>query len=171
MKIYIASQNKTKVEAVKLVFKEASVIALKIDSKVSDQPKSEKETMLGAYNRAKSLPKDGLRIGLEAGVSLEEDILFLINWGVLIDQDDNVYLASGTKIPLPKFIYDEIYNQGKELADIMNYHYNKEEINTKEGAIGIFTNDNVQRIEIFIHIVKLLKGQYETKNYVGRINK
>ncbi len=170
MKVYIASQNKTKVEAVKEVFREALVIALKTDSKVSNQPKSEKETMLGAYNRAKSLPKDGLRIGLEAGVSLEEDILFLINWGVLLDQEDNVYLASGTKIPLPKFIYDEIYKEGKELADIMNYHYNKEEINTKEGAIGIFTNDNVPRVEIFIHIVKLLKGQYETKNYVRRVN-
>ena len=54
--------------------------------------------------QARSLPADGIRIGLEAGVALEGELLFLVNWGFLIDFEGNHYYAGGTRVPLPDFI-------------------------------------------------------------------
>ncbi len=159
-KAYIGTTNKAKVEACKIVLKDYDVIPLKSDSQVSNQPKSDEETMLGAYNRAKNLPKDGIRIGLEAGVTFHNDKLFLINWGVLIDEDDNVYYAGGTRIELPDFVKEGIFNEDKELAEIMSETYHDKDIHLNQGAIGIFTENQVERVDIFIHIVKLLYGQY-----------
>lgn len=156
----IASTNKVKVEALKEVLTDYEVIAMKVDSGVSNQPKSDEETILGAINRAKSLPKDGLRFGLEAGVAKQFGKLYLVNFGALIDMDDNIYTAGGTRIELPKIIEDKIFNEGKELADIMEEVYNEKDVRSHQGAIGIFTSNMVKRVDIFTHIIKLLYGQY-----------
>lgn len=159
-KAYVASTNSAKVNACLEVLKDYEIVSIKTDSLVSLQPKSDSETIQGALNRARSLPKDGLRIGLEAGVAFQDDKLFLVNWGVLIDEDDNEYYAGGTRISLPDYVRRGIFNEGKELADIMAEHFNDVDIRKKQGAIGIFTNMQVKRIDIFIHIVKLLYGEY-----------
>ena len=156
----IASTNKVKVEALKEVLTDYEVIAMKVDSGVSNQPKSDEETILGAVNRAKGLPKEGLRFGLEAGVTKQFGKLYLVNFGALIDMDDNIYTAGGTRIELPKIIEDKIFNEGKELADIMEEVYNEKDVRSHQGAIGIFTSNMVKRVDIFTHIIKLLYGQY-----------
>ncbi|MFA7435324.1 MAG: DUF84 family protein, partial [Bacilli bacterium] len=82
------------------------------------------------------------------------------NWGVLIDTDDNIYYAGGTRIPMDSFIKDKLFIEKKELADVMDEFLNTKDIKHKEGAIGFFTNNQIKRKDIFIHIVKLLYGQY-----------
>ncbi len=164
IKCYLGSLNKVKLDAVKKVLLDYEVICLAVNSGVGDQPLSDSETMQGARNRALALPNDGLRIGLEAGVQLQDGILFLVNWGVLLDQKGNFYYAGGTRIPLPDFIKEELFNQGKELATVMDEYLNQKDIRSKEGAIGYFTCSVVRRIDIFVHIVKLLYGQYIRKN-------
>lgn len=159
-KAYVASTNSAKVNACLEVLKDYEIISVKTDSLVSLQPKSDEETIKGALNRARSLPTDGLRIGLEAGVTFHSDKLFLVNWGVLIDEDDNEYYAGGTMISLPDYVKCGIFDEGKELADIMGERFKDNDIRKKQGAIGIFTNMQVERIDIFIHIVKLLYGEY-----------
>lgn len=159
-KAYVASTNEAKVNACLEVLKDYEIVSIKTDSLVSLQPKTDEETIQGALNRARSLPSDGLRIGLEAGVSFHNDKLFLVNWGVLIDEDGNEYYAGGTRITLPDYVKDGIFNEGKELADIMAERFKDTDIRGKQGAIGIFTNMQVKRVDIFIHIVKLLYGEY-----------
>ena len=162
MKVYVGSQNKVKVGAVEEVLKEFGyeVIGVDVDSKVDSQPKSDLETIIGAYNRANALPKDGLRIGLEAGVELLENILYLTNFGVLIDNEGNVYKAGGTRLPLPLEISNLILIDGYELSDAMGKYFSVNDIKHNNGAIGHFTKDLVVRKDIFTHIVKLLYGQY-----------
>lgn len=162
-KIYVASLNKAKVDAVKEVLNSYEVIGMKVNSFVNNQPLSDAETILGAKNRAMQLPKDGLRIGLEAGVQMHDDIMFLVNWGVLIDFDDIIYYAGGTRIPLPNFIKDELLKGEKELADVMAEYTKINDIRFNQGAIGYFTHNQVPRKDIFVHIVKLLYGQYLKK--------
>ncbi|MFA7436298.1 MAG: DUF84 family protein, partial [Bacilli bacterium] len=118
-KCYLGSQNIVKLAAVEEVLSDYEVIGLKVDSGVGSQPLSDLETIRGALNRANALPKDGLRIGLEAGVEIHNNILFLVNWGVLIDTDDNIYYAGGTRIPMDSFIKDKLFIEKKELADVM----------------------------------------------------
>ena len=165
-KTYVGTTNPVKIEAVKAVLIDSEVIGLKVPSNVSSQPKSDQETIQGALNRAKALPRDGIRIGLEAGVQELDGIIYLINWGVLIDQDDNIYYAGGTRLPLPYNIGKRLFDEEIELADVINEYYNREDIKHQEGAVGILTGNCVKRVDIFIHIVKLLYGQYKSKKGV-----
>lgn len=170
MKAYLGSKNIVKVIATKEVLSGFGyeVIDLEVDSMVSSQPKSDAETIKGAYNRAKSLPKDGLRIGLEAGVELLDNELYLTNFGVMIDENENVYKAGGTRITLPNEIKKKIFEDGYELSDAMNEYFNILDIKHKEGAIGYFTSNLVVRKDIFVHIVKLLYGQYLYKKSLNK---
>ncbi|HHX79872.1 MAG TPA: DUF84 family protein [Acholeplasmataceae bacterium] len=161
MKCYLGSLNKVKIAAVKEVFVDYEVFPLAVESGVKAQPLSDLETIQGAQNRALALPTDGIRIGLEAGVQMQAGMLFLVNWGVLIDLEGNIYYAGGTRIPLPDFTKEKILS-GKELADVMEEHLQKE-VRSKEGAIGYLTEGIVKRKDIFVHIVKLLYGQYQRK--------
>jgi inosine/xanthosine triphosphatase len=159
-KCYLGSTNRVKVAATKQVLKQFEVVGLPVNSQVSAQPLSDLETIEGAKNRALALPKDGLRIGLEAGVQLHHDMLFLVNWGVLIDENHRCYYAGGTRIPLPEFMKEELLVKKIELADVMDSYMSTANIREKQGAIGVFTQNVVKRKDIFIHIVKLLYGQY-----------
>ena len=162
MKIYIGSTNKVKVGAVRNILEPLGfeIIPMNVDSKVSSQPKNDEETLRGAINRALALPKDGLRVGLEAGVEILHDDLYLTNFGVLIDQDNNIYKAGGTRIVLPEFFKKVLFEEGLELSDAMEKYFGMIDIKHTEGAIGYFTNGMVKRVDIFEHIIKLLYGEY-----------
>lgn len=86
--------------------------------------------------------------------------MYLCNWGSLVTPDGKIYTASGAKIILPREIELEL-KDGNKLGDIMDRYARKKEVRTKEGAIGIFTNGLVSRQEMFTHVVKLLRGQWE----------
>ena len=170
-KAYVASTNRVKVNSVKEVLLDYDIYSIETSSGVSNQPLGDDETILGAVNRAKSLPDDGLRFGLEGGVSLvynphtQEKELHVINYGALVDEDGNVYIAGGARIPLPNVIKDKLITNDKitsnlELADVMNEYTKKNDIRSTSGAIGIFTHEMVDRCEMFKHIVKMLYGQY-----------
>lgn len=161
MKAYIGSTNIVKVNAVKEVLEPLGyeVISMNVNSLVDAQPKSDKETITGAKNRAKALPDDGVRIGLEAGVEYLDGTLYLTNWGVLL-ANDKEFIAGGTRIPLPNEITNLIMNEHYELSEAMEKYFKTKDIKHHNGAIGYFTCDMVKRIDIFTHIVKLLYGEY-----------
>ncbi|ASK62921.1 inosine/xanthosine triphosphatase [Virgibacillus phasianinus] len=163
MKIIIGSMNQTKVEAVKEVFPSDQVMSYSAESSVSAQPFSDEETRIGAINRAKdcvSMNQDAMGIGLEGGVMDINGQLFLCNWGALVDLKKNVHTASGARILLPKEISEPL-RDGIELGDVMDCFAKKQGVRHKEGAIGIFTNDLVSRKNMFLHVVTLLRGQWE----------
>lgn len=167
-KIYVGTTNKVKLKAVEEVFTEYEVTSYDSNSLVGPQPRTDEETINGALNRALDIPYKGLRMGLEAGVQETEGILYLVNWGVLIDEDGNIFYAGGTRIPLPKVIKEKLETTSLELAVIMDEYYNTVDIKHNVGAIGFFTDNLVKRVDIFIHICKLLYGQYLSKNIVTK---
>lgn len=172
-KIVVGSTNKTKVGAVKEHFHAHDVEAYDASSGVSSQPKSDEETRLGAYNRAKnarSLYENCIGIGLEGGVMQLADKLYLCNWGVLIDENNNMFTASGARIELPNIFIEQI-EAGKELSDIMEQYTKKKGIRHYEGAVGIFTNGRILRQQLFEHVVLLLKGQFEYGNVKNGLTK
>ncbi|MFD1851083.1 DUF84 family protein [Oceanobacillus bengalensis] len=170
MNIVIGSKNPTKINAVSNIFKEANVASLDVPSRVSAQPFSDEETREGAINRAMQCAlstKGFIGIGLEGGVMYVGDRLYLCNWGALVTEDEKVFTASGARIVLPSEI-DEALRTGKELGLIMDNYAKRQEVRKKEGAIGIFTNDLITREEMFTHVVKLLRGQWEYWNNVEK---
>ncbi|MFC4403617.1 DUF84 family protein [Gracilibacillus xinjiangensis] len=161
MKIIIGSSNKAKVHAVKAVFTENEVTSAEVQSNINEQPMSDEETMEGAVNRALNCQymfPQAICIGLEGGVTRIKDRLYLCNWGALVTPNGEIYVASGARIPLPETIEEKI-NAGIELGKIMQSITKMEDIRHHLGAIGILTNSYISREDMFIHVVRLLKGQ------------
>jgi inosine/xanthosine triphosphatase len=167
MKVAVGSQNPAKINAVKAVFKETDyeIVSIDAESGVSDQPMSDEETIRGAVNRAIEAAEKGeagVGIGLEGGVQQTPYGLMLCNWGALAVKGMEPIIAGGARIPLP----DEVAQQllaGSELGPVMDDYAKKQNVRKNEGAIGIFTNGQIDRSEMFTHVMKLLAGQYEYK--------
>lgn len=163
MKIIIGSYNKAKIKAVRRAFKDQMINRVDSPSNVSKQPTTDEETLSGAMNRAlychNQYPND-ISIGLEGGVMLINEDLYLCNWGVLKSPLTHVITASGARIKLPHTFKKDLF-AGVELSDLIDAYSNKHETRQSEGAIGIFTEGNIDRIAMFEHVVLLLKGQYE----------
>lgn len=161
MKIVLGSHNRAKLTAVQAVFTEAQIICENISSNVSAQPLSDEETMLGAINRAVGAAKqidNAYGIGLEGGVMTINDELYLCNWGAIQTPSGAVITASGARIVLPSSFKQALQN-GRELSELMDAWANKRDIRHNEGAIGVFTNGEIDRSTMFAHVLKLLKGQ------------
>jgi inosine/xanthosine triphosphatase len=158
--VAVGSENPAKIKAVRKIF--PVVVGWNTESGVSAQPMSDEETRTGALNRARACVKEGavVGIGLEGGVMESEGGLLSVNWGALVDREGREVVASGARYPLPKEIAEEV-RSGKELGDVMDAYTSRSDVRTKEGAVGIFTNGRMTRSELYIHIVRLLAGQYE----------
>lgn len=163
MQIGVGSLNQTKINAVQAVFNTYKVIANDVASDVPAQPLGDEETRQGAINRARHMSRimgKGLAIGLEGGVMNVAGNLFLCNWGAMITPKGFIYTAAGARIQLPSS-FRESLSAGQELSVLMDAYTDKTDIRSHEGAIGIFTNNQIRRAEMFTHVVTLLKGQME----------
>ncbi|WLR50262.1 DUF84 family protein [Bacillus tianshenii] len=164
MKIAIGSENRTKVHAVETVFSNEDMVVttVNVPSDVAEQPMSDGETLQGAKNRARHALEKGkadVGIGLEGGVIDTNEGMYLCNWGALVDQSGIIVAAGGARIMLPEEVAEGV-RAGKELAQVMDAYTKLHDVRSKQGAVGIFTDGYIDRSEMFIHVVKLLAGQY-----------
>ena len=162
MKICIGSLNKVKVQAVqaKLASLGNVIVSKDAPSQVSNQPMTDQETVTGAKNRALFARQYGdIGIGLEAGIERLGEQVFLVNWGVLVDEHNQCYYAGGTRLPLPTELAIQL-DGTVELADVIDNYAKRQDVRSKEGAIGILTADHCSRQESFESIISLLWGQY-----------
>ncbi|WML45689.1 DUF84 family protein [Neobacillus sp. PS3-40] len=166
MKIIIGSKNPAKIMAVKNAFPEdIEIISLDIPSGVRDQPFSDEETIKGAINRAMNSLHAALGdigIGLEGGVQETTQGLFICNWGALVSKNMEPIIAGGARILLPEEIANRLRN-GEELGPVMDDYVKIQNVRKHEGAVGIFTNGLINRVDMFTHIMNMLIGQYEYK--------
>ena len=167
MDFIIGTTNKAKLRACEEVMGEyyphAEITGRSIKSDVSNQPFGDEETREGALNRARKASASAqnvVGIGLEGGVRLINDKLYICNWGALCLPDGCEFTAGGAQIQLPDEIAHEVQS-GKELGPVVDYYYHKQNTRHNEGAIGILTNGAVSRADLFAHILHLLIGQWE----------
>lgn len=166
MKIAVGTTNPAKIQAIKNVFiGSAYIIPCKVPSDVSEQPFSDEETVQGAINRAKNAIDEtnaDIGIGLEGGVTETPFGLMLCNWGALVSRDaiEQPIIAGGARMVLPEAISQRLRN-GEELGPVMDDFCHQENVRSHEGAIGVFSNGQINRIDLFTHVAKLLKGQYD----------
>jgi inosine/xanthosine triphosphatase len=163
MNVKVGSINPAKIKAVQAVFSDKEIFGIQVSSDVSAQPFSDEETREGAINRAMKCTEQypsSIGIGLEGGVMYVSEQVFLCNWGALATPDKDLFTASGARILLPPEIVDQL-QRGLELGDVMDSYAKKKNVRSREGAVGIFTNDRVSREGMFEHVVWLLRGQME----------
>lgn len=167
MKIVIGSKNPAKVSAVKNAFiiEGVEFEAIDIPSHVSEQPFTDDETIQGAKNRAMGALLQGngdIGIGLEGGVQETSHGLLLCNWGALAAPDMEPIIAGGARFLLPEEIAERL-RAGEELGPVMEDYAQMKNVRKHEGAVGIFTNGVINRLDMFTHLTNLLAGQYYYK--------
>lgn len=171
MKIGIGSNNPVKIRAVEGVFEATPliVLGLSVDSKVSKQPLSHEETRAGAINRARGCLEVSdvhLGFGLEGGVFISNEQIYLCNWGALVDREGALCVVSGPTFRLPTS-FKEYLLGGEELNDVMCNLLGIKELGSKEGAIGYFTKGSTNRKEVFKQMAQILWGQYQYEKEVS----
>lgn len=171
MKIAVGSTNPVKVNAVKRVmnkvYKNVEVIPLKVESKVSNTPLSDKEMIEGAKNRAyRALEKtdSDLAVGMEGGLVKIEDRYFLCGWTVVMDRKGKIGMGGGIGVEIPGWIVNQV-KQGKELGKIMDEIRGEKDTKKKDGVVGFLTNGLIPRqkaweISLIFALTKFLKPEF-----------
>jgi inosine/xanthosine triphosphatase len=161
--IALGSTNKAKISAVEQVVQsfEMKVLPISVPSGVSPQPLSDEETLAGARQRARLAREKAnadFGIGLEGGVVITPQTLFLCNWGALTDGTYEV-IAGGARIPLPEEFRKPLM-AGVELGVLIDQYAQKHDVRNHEGTVGILTNGILTRAQLFAQVTQLLIGQY-----------
>lgn len=156
MKITVASKNPVKVNAVreafKIIFQKSQDIdGVAVESGVSDQPRSDGETKAGAKLRVEKLLKQKLDadfvVGIEGGVDVLDDRLFAFAW-VAISDGTKLAMARTGSFELPPQLAHLIFT-GMELGDADDLVFNTKNSKQKNGAVGLLTNDVLNRKELY----------------------
>lgn len=162
MKIVVASKNPVKIQASKKAFEavfktEVELITLDVASGVSEQPKTDKESLQGALNRAKAAReqiKDAdYYIGLEAGIEDSSEGMMSFSWQVILSQEKISKIKTQT-IFLPESLADLI-RQGYELGHAIDKVFKQQNSKQKQGAVGVMTEGLVTRERLYYDAIVL----------------
>lgn len=162
LRVAVGSTNPVKIKAVCSAFAkmglDAEVTGVEVDSKVSEQPFSDEETIEGAINRARAALKSAqgapfdYGIGLEGGVVQTPYGMFVCNWGAVVNAREVTGIGGGHRVLLPPALVDGL-NKGEELGDVIDVWAGGKNIKKKEGTIGILTGNHITREAMFHDVV------------------
>jgi inosine/xanthosine triphosphatase len=158
MNVNIASQNPTKVQAVKEVFQESgwypniNFSNFAVSSDISDQPVGMGETIQGAINRAKNAFKDcQLSVGIESGmVEVPLTTTGYMNMTACVIYDGTeCFVGLGPGFELPQDVTKIITEEKMELDHAMKklMHSSENHDGYKEGVISLLTKGKITRKE------------------------
>ncbi len=200
MKIFVGSLNPVKINAVTLAASESwpsvEVYGLDVPSGIAEQPMSDEETRKGATTRAQAALEDGLRriahaangvvttdgvdavdqaesilgVGLEGGVFQRDDgELWSTVWAVVIDSEGRLFESNGARFKVPEKIASQIL-EGAEMGSIVSKMLGGADVKRQQGAIGVITNNFVDRTEEYSIIVKLALGLWYGRDWENQVN-
>lgn len=148
-KIVVASGNPAKLMAVKDAFaiqfphETLEFLAADVVSGVSDQPMSDRETRLGACNRAiaaeKVHPDADFWVGLEGGIEVSGKQLMAFAWMAILGSDGSMGEARTVTLPLPPAV-KKLVDDGLELGEANDRVFSTVNSKQKGGAFGLLTN-------------------------------
>ena len=153
-KVVIASKNPVKISATEDGFKAmlseevCEFVGIPAESNVSDQPKSDEETLRGAKNRAlnaqKIEPEADFWVGQEGGVEDIDHGLSAFAWIAILSKDGRMSIAkTGTW-----FLPDKIANlirEGHEMGTADDMVFGETNSKQNHGGIGLMTGNVITR--------------------------
>ena len=158
MKVIIASHNPAKIRAVNEAFsrqfpgESIELEPVSVESGVSDQPRSDRETRQGARNRAQNAfelhPEGDFWIGLEGGIETLGDQLMAFAWMAALGGDGRISLARTVTLPLPPAV-SALVDQGLELGDANDQVFSTINSKQKGGAFGLLTHGLYTRESVY----------------------
>lgn len=171
--IILASKNPVKIRAAQAGFERMfpgetfQVRSVAVPSGVSDQPHTDEETLLGAYNRAKNAaafePQADFWVGIEGGIAehgVQENgaqepgpQMTAFAWIVVLSNELAGKGRTGTFfLPLP---VAKLIRQGKELGEADDIVFGRSNSKQEDGAIGLLTGNIIDRAQLYEHAVIL----------------
>ncbi|SHF72804.1 inosine/xanthosine triphosphatase [Mariniphaga anaerophila] len=155
MKIVVASENPVKLKAVESGFKtffgDAEFESVQVESGVSDQPLTDKETLVGARNRVaearKTIRDADFWVGIEGGVQAEENGLAAFAWIVINGAGKNGE-ARTAAFMLPQKVAHLVAG-GVELGVANDMVFHESNSKQKSGAVGLLTHNQIDRTELY----------------------
>ncbi len=161
--IVVASTNPVKAQAVLNGFNrmfpqdEFQVRLVAVPSGVSYQPMTDEETLIGASNRTLNAfyatPEADFWVGVEGGIQEEGDQMMAFAWIVVKSNELEGKSRSGS-FQLPRPIV-ALIRQGVELGEADDRLFGRSNSKQGNGAIGILTNDVIDRTMLYEHAVIL----------------
>jgi len=162
-KVIVGSTNPVKINSTKVAFETAfpeeefDVEGVSVVSDVRDQPMSNDETLLGARNRAnnaKAKHKADFWVGIEGGIEDHADDLEAFAWMVVLSADGISGKARTSSFVLPHEV-SILVRAGLELGQADDQVFNQIHSKQKNGAVGLLTNDIIDRTEYYKQAVIL----------------
>ncbi len=163
LRVVVGSVNPVKVAAVRGAFEKAfpamplHLEAVAVASGVSDQPFSDEETYLGAYNRSQAarlrVPEGNFWVGIEGGVAVHGDEMSAFAWVAITDGVLRGKARSATFFLPPAVV--RLVRAGKELGEADDIVFGRLHSKKKEGAVGLLTRGIVSRRDLYEQAVVL----------------
>lgn len=171
-KIAIASKNPVKIKATLDGFNKMfpnekfEIESFSVSSDVSDQPKGDLETFSGALNRVNNIYKKEKEfdffIGIEGGIEEKNSSMESFAWIVIKSKNGNVSEGrKGTFLLPPKVA--ELIKEGKELGEASDIVFNKVNSKQDNGAVGILTNNKIDRTKFYSEAIILALIPFKNK--------
>lgn len=152
-KVVIASENPVKIQCVRQAFEKAfpdqrhDFQGVAVASGVADQPLTNDETFAGAVNRAtnaKNLsPEADYWVGIEGGVQKSGSAMEAFAWVVILSTSQQGKAKTATfQLPPPVV---QLLEEGMELGNADDLIFRRDNSKQKNGAVGILTNNLIDR--------------------------
>lgn len=174
--VVVASKNPVKVAAavngLQKLFPDIKFIAepVSVPSGVAAQPMTDAETLQGALNRVNNAyeqyPEADYWIGIEGGVAPHENELAALAWVVVRTRSGIGKAKSGTFYLPP--IVARLVAQGMELGAANDLVFSKTNSKQQSGAIGLLTNDVVDRAQLYEQAVVLALVRFKNEELYQR---
>ena len=163
MKVIVGSTNPVKINSTKLAFETAfpedefEVEGVSVVSDVRDQPMSSAETLLGARNRAENAKEKyeaDYWVGIEGGIQEHDDDLEAFAWMIILGAEGTIGKARTSSFVLPHEV-SLLVRSGLELGQADDQVFNQSHSKQRNGAVGLLTNDIIDRSEYYKQAVIL----------------
>lgn len=171
--LVVASKNPVKANATLAGFRkmfpetEFQLQTVSVDSGVSHQPMTEKETLRGAENRAQSaaqmVPRADFWVGIEGGIEDLLDGMLAYAWIVVLSAGPTGKGRTGGFL-LPEAVA-RLVREGTELGDANDTVFGRQNSKQQEGAIGLLTGKVMDRTELYEHAMVLALAPIKGAEY------
>jgi inosine/xanthosine triphosphatase len=158
-KIFVASKNPVKINAVKEAFEkmyrgeEFEILSDSIPSGVSDQPLTDEETYKGAFNRVNnaeaSFPNADFWVGIEGGIEDKNNEFEAFAWVVVKSTDGKYGKGRSATFFLPEKV-SVLIKEGLELGDACDQVFDEHNAKQNQGTIGLLTSNNIDRTKYYL---------------------
>lgn len=147
--------------------KQFEIQGVSVTSGVSDQPKSDAETIEGATNRASNAQREhggaDFYVGIEGGVEQKGSDMEAFAWVIVLSKEGKIGRGRTGTFFLPHEVC-KLIQQGKELGEADDIVFGRTNSKQENGAVGLLTDNVIDRAKYYSIAVVLALIPFKNTN-------